>query len=93
MRLYDVDNSELENLDFFKDSFAALGKMAKKTSHVIDRGMERKKKALADDLELTGKYVKKNGNFIGSDLYASIASGTGELLNHGIDKKKLLTPK
>ena len=67
--------------------------MGKKTFKVVDRGMERRKKAIADDLELTGKYVKKNGNFLGSDLYASIASGTGQLLNHGVDKSKLMSPK
>lgn len=96
INLYDInrsDQSEIQNLDFWKDSFAALGKMGKKSFKVLDRGVERRKKALADDLELTGKYVKQNGNFIGSDLYASIASGTGQLLNHGVDKSKLLTPK
>lgn len=92
VKLYDVNNSELQNLDFWNDSFSALGKVTKKTFKVLDRGIERRKKALADDLELTGKYVKQNGNFIGSDLYGSIASGTGELLNHGIDKSKLMTP-
>ena len=50
--LYDVNNSgpELQNLDFWKDSFSALGKMGKKTFNVLDRGMERRKKAIADDL-------------------------------------------
>lgn len=56
--LYDINNSELQNLDFWKDSFSALGKVTKKTFNVVDRGMERRKKAIADDLELTGKYVK-----------------------------------
>lgn len=61
IKLYDINTSnqsELQNLDFWKDSFSALGKVSKKTFNVLDRGVERRKKALADDLELTGKYVK-----------------------------------
>ena len=58
VKLYDVNNSELQNLDFWNDSFSALGKVTKKTFKVLDRGIERRKKAIADDLELTGKYVK-----------------------------------
>ena len=80
---------DLQNLGFFKDTKEASDKLWNKiTKHVQTKKANRDQK-IGEDLALTGKYLEKNGNFLGSQILAGVSTEIGKSILQGVDKDLL----
>ena len=83
------DQQKAERDQSFQESKADRDRLWNRLTDHLNTKRANRDQMIGEDLTLAGKYLEKNGNFLGSQILAGVSTEIGRSVLQGVDKQYL----